>query len=167
MEIGIISDTHGWLDPKVFKAFKDVDEIWHAGDFGDVAIAHELADFKPFRAVHGNIDDTAVRNEYPEDNRFELQGVDIWITHIAGYPGRYSRRVNALLKSEPPGVLVCGHSHLLRVDKDKRHHNMLCVNPGAAGNYGQQIIRTLLKATLADGEFKNLRVVELGPRIAT
>lgn len=164
MEIGIISDTHGYLDPNVFKAFKDCDEIWHIGDFGSLEIAHQLAEFKPFRGVYGNIDDNSIRAVYPEDLRFEMDGVDIWLTHIAGYPGRYSRRVAAMLDRDAPDVLICGHSHILRVDPDKKRGRMLCVNPGAAGNYGAQIVRTLLKVEIADGEFKNMRVVELGPR---
>jgi putative phosphoesterase len=164
MEIGILSDTHGYLDPKVFTAFRDCDEIWHAGDFGSLAIARQLAEFKPFRGVHGNIDDAAVRAAYPEDQRFEFEGVDVWMTHIAGYPGRYSPRVLAILKRNAPQVLICGHSHLLRVDTDRKHGQMLCVNPGAAGNYGEQLIRTVLKVEVANGEFKNMRVVELGPR---
>jgi len=164
MEIGIISDTHGYLDPRVFKAFEDCDEIWHAGDFGSLEIAHQLAAAKPFRGVYGNIDDSSIRNAFPEDLRFQIEGVDIWMTHIAGYPGRYSRRVSKLLKEDPPDVLICGHSHLLRVDTDYKHNKMLCVNPGAAGNYGEQLMRTLLKAEITDGEFKNIRVIELGPK---
>ena len=164
MEIGILSDTHGYLDLRVFEAFENCDEIWHAGDFGSLEIANQLAEFKPFRGVYGNIDDSSIRHVYPEDERFEIEGVEIWMTHIAGYPGRYSRRVRTLLDRRPPNVLVYGHSHILRVDTDKKRNNMLCVNPGAAGNYGDQIVRTVLKAEVADGEFKNLRVVELGRR---
>lgn len=164
MEIGIISDTHGYLDPRVFKAFKDCDEIWHVGDFGAWEIAKQLAEFKPFRGVYGNIDDGAIRDAYPEDQRFEIENVHVWMTHIAGYPGRYSPRVAAILKQNPPAVLICGHSHILRVDTDVKHGNMLCINPGAAGNYGVQIIRTLLKVEVVDGQFTNMRVIELGPR---
>ena len=168
MEVGIISDTHGYLDPKVFKAFEKCDEIWHVGDFGCLEIAHQLREFKPLRAVFGNIDDSAIRQEFPQDLWFEVEGVSVWMTHIAGYPGRYSRRVNQILKSRtPPHVLICGHSHLLRVDTDRRHNDMLCVNPGAAGNYGAQIVRTLLKVEVSGSEFRNLRVVELGPRVVT
>ena len=164
MEIGIISDTHGYLDPRVFDAFENCDEIWHAGDFGSLEIAKQLADFKSFRGVYGNIDDLSIRNAYPEDQRFEIEGVNIWMTHIAGHPGRYSRRVLQLLNDNPPDVLIYGHSHLLRVDTDSKRNNMLCVNPGAAGNYGDQVVRTVIKAEVANGEFKNLRVVELGPK---
>ena len=134
------------------------------GRFWLLEIAKELAEFKPFRGVYGNIDDDSIRTNYPEDLRFEIEGLDVWMTHIAGYPGRYSPRVAGLLDQDAPDVLICGHSHLLRVDTDKKHGNMLCINPGAAGNYGEQIVRTLLKVEIEGGEFKNMRVVELGPR---
>lgn len=164
MEIGLISDTHGFLDPRVEEAFSDCDEIWHAGDVGDVAIIDRLAAIKPVRGVFGNIDDQAVRDRWPEDERFELEGVDVWITHIAGHPGRYDPRVRRGLQLAPPRLLVCGHSHLLRVEIDSRFGHLQYVNPGAAGHRGQHLIRTLMKLELVDGAIQRLRVVELGPR---
>ncbi len=164
MEIGLISDTHGFLDPLVFEAFQDCDEIWHAGDFGELSIANELAAFKPFRGVFGNIDDSEIRRHYCEDLRFTLAGVDVLMTHIAGYPGRYNPRVRKILDTAPPQLLVCGHSHLLRVEQDFRRNQMQTINPGAAGRHGAQSVRTVMKMKIADGEISNLRVVELGPR---
>ncbi len=164
MEIGLISDTHGYLDHRVYRAFEDCDEIWHAGDFGDIQIANDLAAFRPFRGVFGNIDDQAVRQEYPEDLRFEIEGLDVWLTHIAGHPGRYSRRVNAELKRRAPGLLVCGHSHILLVQQDKRFGQMQYINPGAAGDYGDHLVRTLMKLKIENGRCFDLRVIELGPR---
>jgi putative phosphoesterase len=164
MEIGIISDTHGYLDPRVFKAFDNCDEIWHAGDFGTLEIAQELADFRPFRGVYGNIDDANLRLEYPENQRFKCEGVDVWMTHIAGsQPGRYPKRVREGLQESSPQVLICGHSHLLHVENDKKY-GLKYVNPGAAGHEGHHIMRTILKAEFSDGEMKNLRLIELGPR---
>ena len=163
-EIGIISDTHGFLDPRVFEAFENCDEIWHAGDFGDVEICQQLADFKPFRGVYGNIDGADVRLKHPEVERFEIDGVKIMMIHIGGRPGRYSSKARNLLNHETPDVLVTGHSHMLQVERDKRYKNMRFINPGAAGHEGAHVMRTLLKAQIVDGEMKNLRLIELGPR---
>ena len=163
MEIGIISDTHGYLDPRVFKLFENCDEIWHAGDFG-VDVAEQLEEFKPIRGVFGNIDDQLVRDAYPEDERFEYCGVDVWLTHIAGRPGKYDSRVIKQLKSNPPDVLVCGHSHILHVEKDAKYNNMQYINPGAAGHQGLHSMRTLLKCKIANGQLANIRLIELGTR---
>ena len=163
MEVGIISDTHGFLDPRVLEAFENCDEIWHAGDFGSLQIAHDLQEFKPFRGVYGNIDDFRLRHEFPEDQRFKCEGVDVWMTHIAGSPGRYATRVRHGLVKDPPQVLICGHSHILQVENDKKYQ-LKFVNPGAAGHEGAHVMRTLLKATFVAGEMKNLRLIELGPR---
>jgi putative phosphoesterase len=163
MEIGIISDTHGYLDPQVFTAFKDCDEIWHAGDFGTLEILQTLRNFKPLRSVYGNIDEVSIRQQAPEDQRFECAGVRVWMTHIAGRPGRYATRVRKILQVDPPDVLICGHSHVLAVENDP-HYNIKYINPGAAGHEGQHVMRTLLKATFADKKLGNLRLVELGPR---
>jgi putative phosphoesterase len=163
MQIGIISDTHGFLDPQVFVACKDCDEIWHAGDFGKLEIAQQLQAFRPFRGVYGNIDDSRIRQEFPEDQRFDCEGVDVWMTHIAGRPGRYSTRVRKGIVDNAPQILICGHSHIVLVENDHKY-KLKCVNPGAAGHEGSHHMRTLLKAEFADGEMKNLRLVELGPR---
>jgi len=163
-EIGIISDTHGFLDPLVFEAFDNCDEIWHAGDFGDVEICKQLADFKPFRGVYGNIDGADVRLKHSEVERFEIDGVDILMIHIGGRPGRYSTKARNLLNESTPDVLVTGHSHILQVERDERYKNMRFINPGAAGHEGAHVMRTLLKAQIVDGQMKNLRLIELGPR---
>ena len=165
MKIGLIADTHSFLDPLVFKAFADRDEIWHAGDFGTLEVAQQLEEFKPFRGVYGNIDTPDIRDKYPLDLRFNCEGVDVWMTHIAGHPGRYDRRVNRMLsEGNHPHVLICGHSHMLRVDTDRKHSSLRCINPGAAGHHGFHLVRTLIKCEFVDGEVKNMSVVELGPR---
>jgi len=164
MEIGLISDTHSYLDPRVFKLFENCDEVWHAGDFGQ-NVAEPLAKaFPVFRGVYGNIDDDEIKNIYPEDQRFKLEGVDVWMTHIAGRPGRYDRRVGQQLGNGAPDLLICGHSHILHVEKDARFNNMQYINPGAAGHHGFHLERTLLKFTIADGLVSRIRLIELGPR---
>ena len=164
MRIGILADTHGFLDPQIARHFHACDEIWHAGDFGALLIAEQLSELKPLRGVFGNIDDQAVRDVYPEDLRFECCGVRVWMTHIAGHPGRYDRRVRQQLAQECPQLLICGHSHILRVDRDKRHQGLLCLNPGAAGHHGFHLLRTIVLADFADGQISALNIIELGPR---
>lgn len=165
MRIGLIADTHSYLDSRVFKAFDDCDEVWHAGDFGTLEIAEQLEKFKPFRGVYGNIDDDSIREKYPLDLKFSVEEVEFWMTHIAGYPGRYEKRVKRLLAEGPaPDVLICGHSHILRVDTDRKHNNLRCINPGAAGHHGFHLIRTLIKFDVLEGDINNMKVIELGPR---
>lgn len=164
MQIGIISDTHSFLDPKVFEAFDDCDEIWHAGDFGTISVANELSEFLPMRGVFGNIDDRELRDAYPENLRFQCNGVDVLMTHIAGRPGRYPTRVKKLIKESRPDVLVCGHSHIVHVENDLRNQNMKYINPGAAGHEGHHVMRTLIKLKCINGNLKDMRLVELGPR---
>lgn len=159
--IGLISDTHGFLDPLVFEYFENCDEIWHAGDFGSTEVANQLAQFKPFRGVYGNIDDSAIRDVYPEHERFVCEDLDVWMTHIGGYPGRYDRRVNRKIKANPPGLFICGHSHILRAMKDG---DMVHLNPGAAGNHGFHVERTMLRFEVHGAKIRELEVVELGPR---
>ncbi len=163
MEIGIISDTHGFLDPQVFEAFKDCDEIWHAGDFGGLEIAQRLQGFKTLRGVYGNIDDSQIRQQFPEDQRFDCEGVDVWMTHIAGRPGRYGSRIRREIQDNPPQVLICGHSHVVLVENDRKY-GFKYLNPGAAGHEGAHHMRTMLKAEFVSGQITNLRLVELGPR---
>ncbi len=163
MQIGIISDTHGYLDPLVLEAFSTCDEIWHAGDFGGIEIAEQLQQAKPLRGVYGNIDDAKVRQSFPEDLRFECEGVSVWMTHIAGRPGKYSPRVRKGLIADPPRVLICGHSHIISVENDSRF-GLKYINPGAAGHEGAHVMRTLLKFELSNGELKNMRLIELGLR---
>lgn len=161
--IGLLSDTHGHLPEAVFQYFAQCDEIWHAGDIGDISVADKLAEFKPFRAVYGNIDGTAARADYKEIVRFELEGVDVLMIHIGGYPGRYSPKVKAIMEVKPPTLFVCGHSHILKVMFDKKHQ-CLHLNPGAAGNHGFHKQKTLLRFSLAEGAIKDLEIIELGPR---
>ena len=159
-----MADTHGFFDPQVAQHFAECDEIWHAGDFGTLRVAEQLSALKPLRGVFGNIDDQAIRDIYPEDLWFECCGVRIWMTHIAGHPGRYDRRVQQQLDRKSPQLLICGHSHILRVDRDKRHNGMLCLNPGATGHHGFHLLRTIMLADFADGQITALNIVELGPR---
>ena len=162
--IGLISDTHGFLDTQVFQHFADVDEIWHAGDIGSLSLCDSLKQFKPLRAVYGNIDDSTVRSEYPEDNRFAIEGLNVWITHIGGYPRHYASRVRQLLKIESPDIFVCGHSHILRVMRDADFNNMLCMNPGAAGIHGFHTVKTLLRFALHNKQILNMEAIEMGRR---
>ncbi len=163
MKVGLISDTHGFLDKKVFHYFKEVDEIWHAGDIGTEDILSKLLEFKPTIAVWGNIDGGKLRVSCKEGEIFERGGVRVLITHIAGKPPRYNREVLSLVKKYQPKLLVCGHSHILKVMPDKEN-DLLFMNPGAAGRHGFHKVRTLLRFELVDSEIKNLEVVELGPR---
>jgi len=160
MKIGLLSDTHGFLAPQVLKHFADCDEIWHAGDIGTVEIADALTRFKPFRAVVGNIDGGILRRMYPADLRFTCEGLDIWITHIAGRPGRYVPRVREVLRENPPDIFICGHSHILCVKRDVQYGRMLYLNPGATGHYGIHLVCTLLRFDLLAGQVKNLEVIE-------
>lgn len=159
--IGLLSDTHNFLDERVFTHFKDCDEIWHAGDIGDIDVADRLKEFKPFRAVFGNIDGKDVRRQYPENLRFEMEGVDVWMTHIGGYPGRYSTLIKKDLYKNPPKLFICGHSHILKVQYDPAL-KLLHLNPGAAGKQGWQTVSTLMRFKLDKGEIKDLEVIELG-----
>lgn len=161
--IGLLSDTHSYLDPKVFDYFKDCDEIWHAGDVGDESLLNELEAFKPLRGVYGNIDDISVRARLPLNNHFEVEGLSVFITHIGGYPGRYKPRVRKILDEAKPGLYICGHSHILKVMMDKKR-GCLHMNPGACGKHGFHQVRTLLRFTVAAGRISDLEVIELGGR---
>jgi putative phosphoesterase len=163
MKIGLISDTHSYLDPKVFTYFKACDEVWHAGDIGDAAVANELEKFKPLRAVFGNIDDKAMQARYPEDLWFTCEGLTFWVTHIGGAPPNYNPRIKKLLKEKTPDVFICGHSHILRVKKDPAY-NMIYINPGAAGNHGFHSIKTLIRFEINTKIISKLEVIELGKR---
>jgi hypothetical protein len=164
MRIVLLSDTHGYLDPAVFGYLASCDEVWHAGDLGDAAVLHQLQQYKPVRAVFGNIDDHALQQQLPEDIHWECQGLRIWMTHIGGAPPHYNPRVRKILQQQPPHVFICGHSHILRVKRDANFQNMLYVNPGAAGNHGFHTIKTLLRFEIAAGRLQNMEAVELGRR---
>jgi uncharacterized protein len=160
VRIGLISDTHGFLDDRVFKHFEQCDEIWHAGDFGTIELADSLAAFKPLRGVYGNIDGKELRQTFPENVRFNCEGMDVWITHIGGYPDRYSAHVRKEIYANPPGLFICGHSHILKVIFDKKI-NCLHLNPGAAGKQGWHKTRTLMRFTISEGKVKDMEVIEL------
>ena len=164
MKIGLLSDTHGYLDPKVLEHFKDADEIWHAGDLGDTSLADEIQKIKPFRAVYGNIDDKTLQARFPEDLWFTCEGLTIWMTHIGGVPPYYNPRVRKVFKEKTPDIFICGHSHILRVKRDPNLNNMLYLNPGAAGNHGFNLIKTLLRFEIIEKEIKNMEVIEIGKR---
>jgi uncharacterized protein len=163
--IGLLSDTHGFLDERVFTHFETCDEIWHAGDIGTLQVLGKLEAFKPLRAVYGNIDGTEIRVRTKEHWRWNCEGMDVWITHIGGRPGNYALPVRAELKRHPPGLFICGHSHLCLVQMDKVGR-FLYMNPGAAGTHGFHQVRTLLRFIIDQGKISNLEVVELGPRSA-
>ncbi len=164
MKIGLISDTHSFLDEKVFHYFDSVDEIWHAGDIGDIQVANQLEKFKPFRAVYGNIDDLEIRQKYPEMLIFSIEQVKVLMIHIGGYPTRYAKGIKNLLLEHKPKLFICGHSHILKVLPDPKLDNVLHINPGAAGQQGFHHMRTLVRFDVYSGTVKNLEVIELGMR---
>ena len=159
--IGLLSDTHGYWDEKYKKYFESCDEIWHAGDIGSEVVAQKLAEIKPLRAVHGNIDGQGIRALYPQHLRFTMEGVDVWMTHIGGYPGKYAWEVKPEIFVNPPKLFVCGHSHILKVMFDNKIQT-LCINPGAAGKYGIHKIRTLIRFSIDGNEIKDLEAIEIG-----
>ncbi len=163
VKIGLLSDTHSYLDPKIYEYFKEVDEIWHAGDIGSMEIIDELRKFKPLRAVYGNIDDHLIRREVPEFNRFTIENVNVLITHIAGKPQKYSKPAFEELQKKAPKLFICGHSHILLVQMDKRF-NMLWMNPGACGIKGFHKVKTILRFQISGEKIENLEAIELGVR---
>lgn len=158
--IGLLSDTHGYWDERYLKYFDPCDEIWHAGDIGSQEVADRLAAFRPFRAVYGNIDGQDLRPRFPEINRFQLEGADVLMKHIGGYPGKYDPSVRQILNTQPPQLFISGHSHILKVKYDPKLH-LLHINPGAAGKYGFHKVRTLVRFSIANGNFSDLEVIEL------
>ncbi|MDR0420375.1 MAG: metallophosphatase family protein [Prevotellaceae bacterium] len=159
MKIGLLSDTHGTFDEKLKKFFADVDEIWHAGDFGFIETADAIAAFKPLRGVYGNCDGQELRISYKKTIRFMCENVDVMITHIGGYPEHYDNSVYQEFLSNPPKIFICGHSHILKVMNDRRF-NFLHINPGAAGNYGIHIVRTAIRFEINGDNITNLEVGE-------
>lgn len=162
IKIGLISDTHNFLDPQVFDYFEGCDEIWHAGDFGTIKIAQQLEKIAPVLGVYGNIDGKDIRDEYPLHQRFTRQGIDFWMTHIGGIPGRYCIPIREEMESNPPDVFICGHSHILKVARDQNLNKMLFINPGAAGKQGFQEMRTVLRFEIDEGKIHNVEVINLG-----
>lgn len=161
--IGLLSDTHSSLDPSIFEYFKECDEIWHAGDIGEQNLVQELKAFRPFKAVYGNIDGKEIRWDFPENLIFEEEGVKVFMTHIGGYPGRYNARVKNVIEEEQPKLYICGHSHILKIQYDKKY-GLLHINPGAAGNHGFHKMKTIVRFSLDEGSIKEVEVIELGRR---
>ncbi len=159
----MLSDTHGYFPKEVYEYFSECDEIWHAGDFGTVAVSDALSSFKPLRGVYGNIDGAELRKIHPLHQQFECEGLNVWMTHIGGYPGKYSLSIRSQLIENPPQLFITGHSHILKVIPDKKL-NLLHMNPGAAGKEGFHQMRTLLRFSIHKGKIENAEVIELGLR---
>lgn len=163
IKIGLLSDTHAYLHPSCFDFFRDVDEIWHAGDIGSPAVAETLAGFRPLIAVHGNIDGGWIRKEFPEYQILERENLKCLMIHIGGYPGRYSPRALELIHEHRPGLFVSGHSHILKVKPDQKNC-LLHINPGAAGYQGMHAMITMVRFSISDGRAADLEVYETARR---
>ncbi|PCI11687.1 MAG: YfcE family phosphodiesterase [Flavobacteriaceae bacterium] len=163
-KILLLSDTHSFMDAQILKFVKQVDEVWHVGDIGDINVTDTIKKLKPLRAVYGNIDNTEIRSEFPLDNKFNIEKVAVWMTHIGGYPNRYNFRIKEEIKNNPPKLFISGHSHILKVQFDKRL-NLLHLNPGAAGKHGHHQVRTMMRFDIDKSEIKNLEIIELEKRI--
>ncbi len=162
-KILLLSDTHSHIDEAILKYVDQADEVWHAGDIGQLAVTDALAKLKPVRAVYGNIDDHVIQKEFPLNNRFMCEGVDVLMTHIGGYPPKYNSRTRKEIQNKPPKLFISGHSHILKVMWDKKL-GVLHMNPGACGTYGFHTVRTMLRFVIDGEEIKNLEIVELGKR---
>ena len=162
-KILLLSDTHSHIDAVILKYADLADEIWHAGDIGDLHVTDTLKKHKPLRAVFGNIDDDKARMEFPLNNRFMCEGVDVWITHIGGYPGKYNQSIRAEITANPPKLFICGHSHILKVMFDKKL-NLLHMNPGAAGISGFHQVRTMLRFVIDGEKISDLEIIEIGKK---
>lgn len=159
IKILLLSDTHSYIDDDVLKYVKQADEVWHAGDIGDLKVTDAIKALKPLKAVYGNIDDEKARMEFPLDNRFMCEEVDVWITHIGGYPNKYNVRIREMIKENPPRIFISGHSHILKVMPDKKL-NLIHMNPGAIGKHGFHQVRTMLRFTIDGKKIENLEVIE-------
>ena len=162
-KILLLSDTHSYIDKDILKYVKQADEVWHAGDIGDLKVTDAIAKLKPLRGVYGNIDGDKVRVEFPENNRFMCEEVDVWITHIGGYPNKYNVRVREEIYKNPPRIFICGHSHILKVMPDK-NLNLIHMNPGAVGKHGFHNVRTMLRFMIDGKKIDNLEVIEFPKR---
>ena len=161
--IGLLSDTHGFLDEAVYRYFEECDEIWHAGDIGTAEVSDKLAAFKPYKAVYGNIDGTELRKMHPAVLSFKCEQTDVLIIHIGGFPGKYAPEARKEIMDAKPKLFICGHSHILKVMFDK-HYNLLHMNPGATGNHGFHKVKTLLRFTIDGTQIKDLEAIEIGKR---
>lgn len=162
-KILLLSDTHSYIDDQILKFAKQVDEVWHVGDIGSFEVIDALKKLKPLRAVYGNIDDSLMRAEFPLDNKFTIEKVSVWMTHIGGYPNNYNPRVKKDLAINRPKLFISGHSHILKVMFDKKL-NLLHMNPGAAGKYGFHTVRTMLRFEINEDNITNLEIIELEKR---
>jgi len=158
-KILLLSDTHGYIDESIMKHVSWADEVWHAGDIGNLQVSDRIKSEKTLRAVYGNIDGEIARREFPLHQQFECEGKEIWITHIGGYPGRYDRRIRDEIQNKPPDIFICGHSHILKVMHDKKL-DLLHLNPGAIGKHGFHKVRTMLRFILTSGTIKDLEIIE-------
>jgi len=156
----LLSDTHGYIDEKILNYCKNADEVWHAGDIGNHEVTDRIKEVSVLRAVYGNIDDKNIRSEFPLDQKFTIEGVTVWITHIGGYPYRYNPRVKESILLRPPKLFITGHSHILKVQYDKKL-KLLHMNPGAAGKHGFHKVRTMLRFEIENTEIKNLEIIEM------
>lgn len=160
--IGLLSDTHSYLDPQIFAHFDTCDEVWHAGDVGNLSLLEQLKAFRPLRIVSGNIDRET--SDLPGNQHFSVEGLNIWMTHIGGTPPAYNPMVRPALLRDPPNIFVCGHSHVLKIVRDPAKQNLLFINPGAAGKTGFHLMRTVVRFSLDAGRITNMQVIELGKK---
>ncbi|MEO8236074.1 MAG: metallophosphoesterase family protein [Flavobacterium sp.] len=163
-KILLLSDTHSHIDESILKYVNLADEVWHAGDIGNLDVTDAIKKIKPLKAVFGNIDNAEARIEFPLHNRFICENVDVWITHIGGYPGKYNPNIREELQQNPPKLFICGHSHILKVQFDKKL-NLLHMNPGACGKSGFHNVRTMLRFVIEGDKIKDLEIIELGSKI--
>ncbi|GHA60039.1 metallophosphoesterase family protein [Pontibacter akesuensis] len=164
MKIGLLSDTHSYIDDQILRLLEGCDEVWHAGDFGNLEVSDRLQEVAHLRGVYGNIDGHDIRQVHPKVQRFEVAGLDVLMTHIGGYPGKYHSDVRESIRANPPKLYITGHSHILKVMTDKSLNNLLHINPGAAGKHGFHKIRTMVRFAIEAGQVKDLQVIELGKR---
>jgi len=162
-KILLLSDTHSYIDEQILKFVKQADEVWHAGDIGNLEVTDTINKLKPLRAVYGNIDGKDARSQFPLDSKFRVEDVTVWMTHIGGYPNRYNQRIREDLKKTSPKIFISGHSHILKVQYDKKLE-LLHLNPGAAGKHGFHKVRTMLRFSLDKGDIKDLEIIELATR---
>ncbi|NQX85568.1 MAG: metallophosphoesterase family protein [Flavobacteriaceae bacterium] len=158
-KILLLSDTHSYIGDDILKYVRQADEVWHAGDIGDLSVTDTIKALKPLKAVYGNIDSTEIRNEFPLHHRFVCEGLDVWITHIGGYPNNYNHRLKSKIQTNPPDIFICGHSHILKVMPDK-HLNLIHMNPGAIGKHGFHKVRTMLRFQINEKQIEQLEVIE-------
>lgn len=162
-KILLLSDTHSFIDDQILKYVKQADEVWHAGDIGDLNVTDAIKKLKPLRGVFGNIDDATARLEFPLHNRFLCEQVDVWITHIGGYPDKYNINIREEIKKNPPKIFIAGHSHILKVQYDKKLQ-CLHLNPGACGKHGFHKVRTMIRFEIDGSDIKNMEIIELEQR---